>query len=163
MAENETVENTQEPEIDYIETINQLKANSVNKSEYEKLKAENQKLLKSIINGEEIPASSIPQETSKDDLRKELYGGEGFQGSPIEFWKKTLDLREKVIDEDGYDPFVPKGRQAVVTAADYEVADRVASVVRDVIEYANGDDALFVSELNKRTTGTGLDRVGGKR
>lgn len=162
MAENEAVE-TQEPEIDYIETINQLKANSVNKSDYEKLKAENQKLLKSIINGEEIPASAIAQETSKEDLRKELYGGEGFHGSDIEFWKKTLELREKVMDEEGYDPFVPKGRQAVVTAADYEVADRVASVVRDVLEYANGDNALFISELNKRTTGTGMDRVAGRK
>lgn len=160
--ENKVVETT-EPEIDAAQALIDLKKNTVSKSDYEKLKEENQKLLKSIINGEQIETGDITPETSKEDLRKELYGGEGFHGSDIDFWTKTLELREKVMDEDGYDPFVPKGRQAVVTAADYEVAERVANVVRDVLDYANGDNALFISELNKRTTGTGMDRVLGKK
>lgn len=162
MEEN-NIQTEQNEDIDYVETIKQLKENTVAKTEYQKLKEENQKLLKSIINGEEISAEALKPETSKDDLRKELYGGEGFQGSDIDFWTKTLDLREKIMDTEGYDPFVPKGHQAVVTASDYEVAERVANTVREVLEYANGDNALFVSELNKRTTGTGMDRVMSKK
>lgn len=164
MAENENLNNdvVNEPtdtNVDYIEAINNLKKNSVPKDDYEKLKAENKKLLNSIINGDQLPTDIKSNEPSIADLREELYGGEGFKGSDIEGWQKTLQLRKKIIEEDGYDPFVPQGRQATPTASDYEVADRVASVVSDCIEYAQGDNALFISELNRRTTGTALDRI----
>ena len=49
---------------DYISALNEMKQNSVSRSEYEKLKADNKRLLDSIVNGtlenvEVLPKKSI--------------------------------------------------------------------------------------------------------
>lgn len=151
---------TETQDVDYVAAIQELRDRSVPKEQYEKLKGENAKLLKSLINGEQMEAAGATStEPTIKELREELYGGEGFQGSDIDFWKKTLDLRDKVIEEEGYDPMVPRGHQASPTPADYAAAEHVATVVREVIEYANGDNALFISELNKRMSTTAMDRM----
>lgn len=160
MEENENKGTEQTPEVDYVAAIQELRDKSVPKEQYAKLKEENAKLLKSLINGEQMEAAAAAStEPTIKELREALYGGEGFQGSDIDFWKKTLDLRDKVIEEEGYDPMVPQGHQASPTPADYAAAEHVATVVREVIEYANGDNALFISELNKRMTQTAMDRA----
>lgn len=56
MEDNKTPEMNEE--VDYVQAINDLKANSVPKDQYAKLKEENSRLLKSIINGETIDVAA---------------------------------------------------------------------------------------------------------
>lgn len=160
MAENEVIETTQEPEIDAIEALKQVRENSVSKTEYEKLKAENQKLLKSIINGETIDAP-IANEPNIGELRKELYGGEGFDGTNLDFIKKSLELRNAIIERDGdeADPFLPHGREYTLQPQDYVTADKVANILQECVDIADGNSHLFTMELQRRMSPTAMDRV----
>ena len=138
-----------EPGIDYIQTIAELKQNSVSKDMYNKLKEENQKLLKSIINGDEIEVQSV-EKTDVGKLRKELYGEDAQELTNLDYVTKMLALRNTLIEEGKEDPFLPKGHKVTLKAQDYEVADRVARVLQECVDYANGDSKLFTSALQSR-------------
>lgn len=140
----ETIDNNQ-----YIEALNQLKANSVDKADYEKLKAENKKLLDSIVNGTEVALPAV-EKASIEELRIKLAnsGEEGM--SSLEYATTALKLRERLLEEGQEDPFVPHGSQYSPTQVDYDRADRVATVLKECIEDAEGDDATFLAELKKR-------------
>lgn len=161
MEEKTMIDEINEPEVDYVEAINQLKANSVNKTEYDKLKAENQKLLKSIINGETIDPESIPAAPDINELRKSLYGGEGFEGTNVEFVQKVMDLRNAVVEKYGEeaDPFLPHGREYTLTPQDYVTAEKVANNLQECLDIANGDSHLFTMELQRRMAPSPMDRV----
>lgn len=157
MAEEKDIQATEE--VDYIQAIADLKANTVSKDQYSKLKEENQKLLKAMINGEEI-AVEAADKPSIADLRKELYGGEGFEGTNLDFVKKTLELRNAIIEEKGVDadPFLPKGREYSLQPIDYVTADKVANTLQECIDFASGDSGVFTAELQRRMQPSALDR-----
>ena len=75
MAEEEKVvtkeveDNTQ----DYLKAIQDLKQNSVDRSEYEKLKAENKKLINAVVNGQDIEVEGQPKVRDTDEIRDELF------------------------------------------------------------------------------------------
>lgn len=141
----ETIDNNQ-----YIEALNQLKANSVDKAEYDKLKAENKKLLDSIVNGTEV-ALPAGEKESINDLRTKLINSNDEGMSSLEYTKVALKLRERLIEEGEEDPFVPHGTQYSPTQMDYDRANRVAAILQDCVDNADDDDATFLAELNKRT------------
>lgn len=134
----------------YIEALNQLKQNSVDKADYEKLKAENKKLLDSIVNGTEIAQSQLMEKADINELRKKLFtsGDDGL--SSLEYADTALKLRQRLIEEGHEDPFVPHGSQYSPTQIDYDRADRVAAVLQECVDNAEGDDATFLAELKKR-------------
>ena len=144
------------PEKNYAETIKKLKESSVSKEAYEKLEAQNKQLLDAIINGngedEEKEKSIAP---SIKELREDLYGGKKHLTN-LEYWEKTLALREALMAQGETDPFVPVGEKIVAENSDYEAAERVAQVVKECIEYAKGDAAVFTNELQRRTIDTGF-------
>ena len=141
----ETIDNNQ-----YIEALNQLKANSVDKADYEKLKAENKKLLDSIVNGTEVALPAV-EKASISDLRKKLINSNDEGLSSLEYTEVALKLRERLIEEGEEDPFVPHGSQYSPTQIDYDRAHRVATILQECVDNAEGDDATFLAELNKRT------------
>ena len=61
---------------DYVAAIKELKQNSVDRSKYEELRAENKKLLDSIVNGQSLEAPKQEDVKSIDQLRSELFNGE---------------------------------------------------------------------------------------
>lgn len=133
----------------YIEALNQLKANSVDKADYEKLKAENKKLLDSIVNGTEVALPAV-EKASVEDLRKKLVDSSEDGISSLEYAETALKLRERLIEEGQEDPFVPHGSQYSPTQVDYDRAHRVAAILQDCVDNAEGDDATFLAELKKR-------------
>lgn len=141
----ETIDNNQ-----YIEALNQLKANSVDKAEYDKLKAENKKLLDSIVNGTEVALPAV-EKSSISDLRQKLVNSSEDGLSSLEYTETALKLRERLIEEGEEDPFVPHGSQYSPTQLDYDRAHRVAAILQECVDRADGDDATFLAELNKRT------------
>lgn len=152
--QNENVEQ----EFDAVEALAQLKANTVSKDEYAKLKQENQKLLKSIINGEAVDAPITTYEPNIQELRNQLFSGDT-EMTNLDYVTKAVELRNALLDAGEADPFLPKGHEVALKPADYEVADRVANVFQECIDIADGNPDLFTAELMKRTTGTAMDRM----
>ena len=140
-----------EQEPDYIQQIEDLRANSVSRADYDKLKAEHNRAMNALINGGQMDDPKA-EKVDKDALRKELYDSQDNGLSNLDYWQKTLTLRQAIIDDGGKDPFLPYGQKIAPTAEDVEAANRVAKVVQECIDYADGDSRIFTNELDRRTT-----------
>ena len=145
---------------DYLAAIKELKENSVNRSEYEKLRAENKKLIDTVVNGlpgQEEPAFTKHSKEQIDDLRNELFNSPR-ELNNLEYVTKAMELREALIENGEPDPFLPVGKQISPTRDDLEGAEKVAQVYRECIEYAEGDSEVFTNELMRRTKDVKLPR-----
>ena len=145
---------------DYLAAIKELKENSVNRSEYEKLRAENKRLIDTVINGapgQEEPAFTKHSKEQIDDLRNELFNSPR-ELNNLEYVTKAMELREALIENGEPDPFLPVGKQISPTRDDLEGAEKVAQVYRECIEYAEGDSEVFTNELMRRTRDVKLPR-----
>lgn len=132
---------------DYLKAIKDLKQNSVDRSQYEALKAENKKLLDSIVNGTEIAQAPAEEKKSIEELRKAYLKEDQ---TNLEFITNTLKLREALIAEGKPDPFLPVGEQIMPTDEDVATANKVALVLQECVDYAEGDSAVFSNELQRR-------------
>lgn len=139
---NEVVDNT-----DYIAAIKELKENSVDRSKYEALKAENKKLLDSIVNGTEIAQQQTEEKKSVEELRKNYLKEDQ---TNLEYIENTLKLREALMAEGNPDPFLPIGNQILPTDEDIATANKVADVLQQCVDYAEGDSSVFTNELQRR-------------
>ena len=133
----------------YIEALKEMKQNSVSKEAYQKLKDENRQLLDSLINGSQIDIQQMTDEYV-NGLRKKLFNpDEGL--SNLEYAKTAIELRDALLEKGEIDPFLPVGHNITPTDEDYVKADRVGQVLKECIDYANGDSELFTNELMRRT------------
>ena len=142
-----TVEDDSTP--DYLEAIKTLKQNSVDKAKYEQLKAENKKLLDSIVNGTEVALDVKKQdEPTIQELRERVFNNPN--QTNLEYVTNVLKLRERLIEEGNDDPFIASSSQYSPTNADYERANRVATILQDMVDTADGDSAVFLNEYQRR-------------
>ena len=165
MNENNTTNPATENEeaVDYIAAINELKANSVDREKYNKLKDENQRLLDTLVSGGQLEQDKVAPKETAADLRKALYGN-GCDGlSNLDYWDKTLKLREMIMEEGNPDPFVPTGHNVVATDTDRAAAQKVAEVVKHCIDVAEGDSLVFTNELQRLTADVNLMRGRGRK
>jgi len=132
---------------DYLAAINELKQNSVDRQKYEELKAENKKLLDSIVNGTEVALPATEAKKSVEELRSAYLKEDQ---TNLEFITNTLALREALIAEGQPDPFLPIGEQILPTDDDVKTAEKVASVLKECVDYAEGDTTVFTNELQRR-------------
>lgn len=161
MEENQTQPVTQETaktgnnssvtdtSVDYISAINEIKQNSVSKDEYQKLRAENKKLIESIVNGTASEAVPDKKPVDKQQLINELYGADRKQLSNLDYVTKALELRKVIMDDGGIDPFVPNGEKIKPTKEDFEKAQHVAEVLQDCVDYADGNSDVFTDQLTR--------------
>ena len=140
-------DNEREDNSKYIDAINEMKKNTVSKDDYAKLEEENSKLLKALIDGDQIVAESgnaenVDVDKKIDSLRRELYVDDS-DLSDLEIASKTLELRGLIIERDGEDadPFLPKG--ITPTAYDIEKASLVAQELQDAVDKAEGSNEVF--------------------
>lgn len=132
---------------DYLAAIKELKQNSVDRAEYDKLRAENKKLLDSIVNGQSVEVEPVPEKKSIEELR-EAYLKE--DQTNLEYITNTLNLRKALIEEGKPDPFLPIGNQILPTDEDVAAANKVAEVLQECVDYAEGDSSVFTNELQRR-------------
>ena len=145
---------------DYLAAIKELKENSVNRSEYEKLRAENKRLIDAVVNGQPGQEEQVVVKHSKeqiDDLRNELFNSPR-ELNNLEFITKAMELREALMENGEPDPFLPVGKQISPTRDDIEGAEKVAQVYKECIDYAEGDSEVFTNELMRRTRDVKLPR-----
>ena len=145
---------------DYLAAIKELKEKSVDRSEYDKLRAENKKLIDAVVNGQpgqEEPAVSKHSKEQIDELRNDLFNSPK-ELNNLEYITKAMELREALIENGEPDPFLPVGKQISPTRDDIEGAEKVAQVYRECIEYADRDREVFTNELMRRTRDVKLPR-----
>ena len=138
---------------DYLAAIKELKQNSVDRSEYDRLKAENKKLIDAVVNGQVAQETQQAVVHTRDEinaLRHELFDPE-HDLSNLEYVTKAIELREALIENGEPDPFIPVGKQISPSRDDIEIAEKCAQVYKECIEFANGDSEVFTNELMRRT------------
>ena len=152
MEEETTI---QEPVVDndYIEQLQKLKSNSVPKDEYEKIKADNKKMMDILFSGAEpLPAQEVKEPKEEVDiqaLRDELYGGR-YEGSDLDYATKVLKLRKALMDRGEKDPAVSSGQKTTPEEYDYENCQSVCDQIQACVDYAQGDNEVFRAELMRK-------------
>ena len=134
----------------YIEAIKEMKANTVDKEAYLKLKEENKQLLNSLVNGEEIKGQDAEQKESIEELRSKLFGTKRQDLNNLDFVENALKLRNALMEAGQTDPFVPNGSKIKPTDEDFAKAKKVADTLQECVDYADGDPDVFTDELKRR-------------
>ena len=133
---------------DYLDAIKNLKQNSVDRSKYDELRAENKKLLQAVVNGQTFDAEVKEEKVDIQELRNNLFNKD--EQTNLEYITNALKLRKALIENGEEDPFVPSGSQYNPTQADYEKANRVAQVLQEMVDISEGDPNIFLNEYQKR-------------
>lgn len=141
--------------VDYIAAINELKQNSVDRSKYDQLRAENKQLLNTLVNGQQVETQPAAQKPDIPALRQAVFKEDQ---SNLDYVTNALKLRAALIENGEPDPFLPYGKKIVATEEDIAAANRVADVLQQCVDYAEGDSQVFTNELQRRTVDTGPRR-----
>lgn len=141
---------------DYIATIQQLKQNSVDKAKYDALRLENKKLLDAVVNGQTVEAKAPVQKEDIQTLRNKVFNNPN--QTNLEYITNVLELRNRLLEEGHEDPFVPQGTQISATQADYDRANKVATVLQEMIDEADGDPNVFLNEYQRRVKDTSIKK-----
>lgn len=156
MDENKVIENenvnaneNQNEYQDYIDTINDLKANTVSKEKYDQLLAEKKDLVNALRNNSQVTLVEPEREVDINELRSELFK-ENNNMTNLQYVEKSLKLRNAILEKEGIDIFLPNGSGYVYDKSDADKANYVAQVFQDCVDYAEGDDRLFTQELSRR-------------
>lgn len=144
---NEELDNLQQQELppedqNMVEAMQQLKANSVQKSEYERVLARNKELTEALARNREIEeaAKPAPDTDTIESLRDKLVGKEL---SNMEYWENVLKLRNKVIESGQPDPFLPSDSKGNYSKENIDSAERVANGIQNLLDQADGNAELF--------------------
>lgn len=143
---NESTQENVEDGINYIEAINEMKKNSVSRDKYNKLEAENKKLLDALVTGKQIETPK--EKVDVQALIKKTYSDN--PGTNLEYISNVLKIREAMIDAGERDPFTPfKPNNVPVEPEDQAIAERVAAGLQEMVDYSNGDNDVFLSEFQR--------------
>jgi hypothetical protein len=139
---------------DYIAAISEIKANSVSKEAYDKLKDEKKKLLDALVNGKEIEKKE--DAPNIQELRDRLF--DGTQKSNLEYVETALKLRKSLIEKGERDPFLPFGDKVTLTDSIYNDAENVAAVLQECVDFAEGDSSVFTAKLQSKLADVNLPK-----
>ena len=137
-------------ETNYIEIINNLKSNTVSKTEYERVLADNKLLAQSLATSP-APSAEEPEPTfTTEDVHKfSQQLGSMKNCSNLQFIDTALKLREAVLATGGKDPFLPNNSDYAENDVDAARVDAIATGLRTMVDYCQGDAQLFNSELKR--------------
>lgn len=137
-------ESTEMSGADYIAKVNELKKNSVPKTEYEKVLKENKELADAVLNNtiqENEDDNSQDVDAELKDLRSTLFNSENVSKlSNREYTEKILRLRDILIEKGERDPFLPTKNE---TQEDIEKAERTAKTLKNMVKESAGRDSVF--------------------
>ena len=149
-----TQQDQQDPNQNYIETIKNLRENTVSKEEYQRVLKDNKQLLETLMSGGQVETPKPGKEEidkSITDLRKQIKTGDNMTN--LEFTQAALKLRQQVLERDGKDIFVSPGKKYSPTKDDYEAAQRVADIFQECVDEAEGDPSIFTNAITRRLRG----------
>ena len=139
-------------EKDYLAEIENLKANTVNREQYNKILEDNKRLIQTVARNNERAkaeeeAAKKVEKIDVNECRRKLFQ-DGGNLSNLEYIENALKLRKGIMDDGGIDPFLPIGNRISPTKEDIETANRVAEAFQSCIDYAEGDSQLFTNLLS---------------
>jgi hypothetical protein len=158
--ENESKQENVVGNDNYIEALKEMKENSVAKEDYLKLKAENKQLLDTLVNGKTIETEKVKEPVNIDELRNDIFNKDL---TNLDYISKTLQLREELINRGEKDPFLPYGKNILPNDEDIEKAEKVANVLQECVDIADGDADVFTNELQRRMVDPILPRKNFRR
>lgn len=130
-----------EVEANYLEQIKQLKENTVSKEMYDRVVAENRRMLSDYVNGT-LHVEDNEVKVSLEDARL-AYQQPGMNN--LDQAKATLQLRNKMMESGLGDPFLANGVDP--TAQDVADAQQVADFLQNCVDLAQDDPAVFQAEF----------------
>ena len=149
--ENEIKNEVETNEKDYLAEIENLKANTVSKEAYEKMRAENAKLIKTIATNQKIEQESNKPEMTREqklarheNLAKSILNSKGKKNidvvkDMIEFRKLTQEL----YDVDPATVKVMSNSPAKDTQDLHDRMDKVFDTLEQCVENSDGNDKVF--------------------
>lgn len=141
----------------YIAAIEELKASTVSRDAYNKLRSENKQLLDALVSGQQLP--QVPEEkVSVEDLRKKLFSTDSENLSNLEYVETALSLRNGLIEAGERDPFLPYGDKVDITSEQIETANKVANALQEMVDFAEGDSGVFTAEYQRRVKDVSIPR-----
>lgn len=147
---NELELTPRQDDVDYIGIINELKRTTVSRDQYKKLKDENERLLDSLIKGDQVRVDK-DKPVDINDLRKALFNDTGRTMTNLEYVSTALELRAALIAAGEKDPFLPHGDKVSITPDQIDAAEQAARVFQECVDFADGDSGIFTAELQRRT------------
>ena len=147
-------EEQQKPkDIDLLKEIENLKANSVSKEEYQKVVDEKQQIIDEVIN-KRSSNDEQPKLREPTEIRKELLNPQ----TNLKYAELLLELRDSCIEHEEPDPFLPVSSQSSPTGEDIAGAEKSAKVLSEAVEYAEGSPELFNKYLETHVGKTDYDK-----
>ena len=154
--ENENKNEIETNEKDYLAEIENLKANTVPKEAYDRMKAENAKLIKTIATNQKIEVESKKPEMTHEqkvarheELANSILKARGKQN--IENAKNMIEFRKLTQELYGVDPATAKvmsENPAEDTQRLHERMDKVFDTLEKCVENADGSDKIFNRNLD---------------
>ena len=131
----------------YIAAIEELKATTVPRDAYNKLRSENKRLLDSLVSGEKLPIEEKPK--SIQELCEAIYSPSALMKTgACENAENILALRNGLIEAGAKDPFVDPA---------------LADLMEHCLEIANGNDKVFSAEFEGHLVDDALPTPGANR
>ena len=132
--------------------INQDKMLKAMAKKLEESEANNKKLSNYVLNGGDIGQPEVEEKESIEELRHKVFDNP--HQTNLEYVTNALKLRERLIEEGHEDPFVASSSQYTPTIVDYDRANRVATVLQEMVDVADGDPNVFLNEYQRRVKDT---------
>lgn len=136
---------------EYIDTINDLKANTVPKAKYDQAMEEKKQLIEALKTGGQVNVQGEEEKIDVDQIRQDMFGTNKKDMTNLEYITNALKLRKALLERGERDPFLPNDADYVETQDDIDKANYYAEVYQECIDYANGNAQLFTQELQRRT------------
>jgi hypothetical protein len=102
----------------------------------------------------------VPQETKEkpsiDELRKNLFAEADM--SNLAYVENALSLRNSLIEAGERDPFLPYGDKVDLTPEQIASAEKVATALQEMVDFAEGDSGVFTAEYQRRVKDVAIPR-----
>ncbi len=148
-----TTEETTTEEVNasaYIDALNKMKENMVDKTKYDKLVEDNKKLVEALANGNHFEEEEQESMEPSSEIAKRIFKNSKRYRNDLEFFTDALAYRDALIEEGQVDPFLPFNHDYSPDESDVQKAQDIADALKECVEYAQGDPKLFTSELMRR-------------
>lgn len=143
VVENNPTPNEGAQEADkFIQQLEDMKANTVQKTDYEKVVAERDRLKEAMLKGVKVTEAEQPKTLAEE---RKAYAEAIKGGVPnIQGFEAALRLRDAAIRETGKDPFMTEALDRI----DPDFGERVAEAMSSLVEQSEGNPEMFNALLS---------------
>ena len=135
-------------DFDPISAINDIKQNTVSKTEYERVKAEKDKYLKALIEGSQVAdEKKEPVDIAK---LKEKFGNRDVPMTDLEYWQTSLALHESTLEQEGWNDYAQFNKTVPPTEDALKNADKLYKKMKEMVDEADGNAQVFKNLYQQR-------------